>query len=116
MVPPDWPFDILSGSSSGSAKRLRTEALGDEFAEFEVYAGRLAFASRYTSPTRRSRARSLLVGASGRRSRRPEACSGCARVSRSRGLGWAYIERHEIEEKISSAEGAILRSYCHGTG
>ena len=38
MVPPDWPFDILSGSSSGSAKRLRTEALGDEFAEFEVYA------------------------------------------------------------------------------
>ena len=50
MVPPDWPFDILSGSSSGSAKRLRTEALGDEFAEFEVYPGRLAFASR-RSPT-----------------------------------------------------------------
>ena len=52
----------------------------------------------------------------GRRPRRREACSRCARVSRSRGLGWTYIERHEMEAQISSAEGQFSAHIAAAAG
>src|SRR6516164_2829529 len=64
--------------------------------------------SRSTSPTRRSRARSLRGGASGRRSRRLAASSRSARMSRSRGSGRGCTERRERRDARWNVEHQVV--------